>query len=73
MEKRKLARKRAGEGSLPDLLDRLELALKWMPDCAPVCKALSDLNRRLGAVSEISIAPTRRRRQSGMESLPLLS
>jgi hypothetical protein len=79
MQQRKLARKRAGEGSLPELLDWLELALIGMPDRGHVCKALSDVNRRLGSVSEISTARTRRpalarrRDNSGIESQPLLS
>ena len=79
MRQRKLARKRAGEGSLPELLDRPELALIGMPDRAHVRKALSDVNRRLGSVSEISTArtrrpaPARRRNKLGIGSLPLFS
>jgi hypothetical protein len=79
VQKRKLARKRAGEASLPEVLDRLELALIGMPDRAQVCKALSEVNRRLGSVSKISAgrtsrpAPARRRDKSGIESLSLFS
>jgi hypothetical protein len=79
MQKRKLARKRAGEVSLPELLDRLELALTAIPARTSLSRALSDLKRRLGSVSEKSTVPTRRsmsmqaRRQTVVESLQLFS
>jgi hypothetical protein len=60
MEKRKLARKRAGEVSLPELLDRLELVLTGMPPRTSLCRALSDLNRWLGSASEVAAARTSR-------------
>ncbi|MGF6902635.1 hypothetical protein P3T22_003914 [Paraburkholderia sp. GAS348] len=44
MKKRKFARKRAGEVSLPELRGRLELALIEVPARISVCRALSDLN-----------------------------
>lgn len=37
--------------SLPELLDQLELALTGTPARMSVCRALSDLNRRLGPTS----------------------
>ena len=40
--------KESGGVSLPELLDRLELALTGAPTRASVCRELSDLNRRLG-------------------------
>lgn len=79
MRKRKFAGKMTGESSLPELLNRLELALAGMPDRPSVCKALSDLNKRLGSVgghapSRTSrSAPSRRQRQTAVESLPLFS
>jgi hypothetical protein len=79
MQNRKLARKWAGEASLPELLDRLELALTGMPARTSVCSALSDLNRRLGSASAKAATrtsrsvPPRRRRQAVAESLPLFS
>lgn len=79
MQQRKFARKRAGEVSLPELLDRLELALSAMPARTSVCGALSDLNRRLGSASGKAVArtsrsaPSRRRRESVVESLLLFS
>jgi hypothetical protein len=79
MQKRKFARKRVGEVSLPDLLDQLELALTGTPARTSVCRALSDLNRRLGsgsgktAARAIRSVPSRRRRQMNAESLPLFS
>jgi hypothetical protein len=79
MQKRKFTRKRAGEVNLPELLDRLELALTEMPARTAVCRALSDLNRRLGSTSEKTAARTsrstspRRRRQTAVESLSLFS
>ncbi|NPT62486.1 hypothetical protein [Paraburkholderia elongata] len=60
MRKRKLARKRAGEVNLPELLDRLELALTGTPVRMSVCRALSDLNRRLGSTSDKTAARTSR-------------
>ncbi len=48
MQKRKFARKSAGEVNLPELLDRFELALTGTPARTSLCRALSDLNRRLG-------------------------
>ncbi|MGF6998779.1 hypothetical protein P3T25_007160 [Paraburkholderia sp. GAS32] len=79
MQKRKFARKSAGEVNLPELLDRLELALTGTPARTSVCRALSDLNRRLGSTSEkIAARPgrspsPRRRRQTAVESLSLFS
>ncbi|PRY07947.1 hypothetical protein B0G73_10340 [Paraburkholderia sp. BL25I1N1] len=81
MRKRKFAGKMTGESSLPDLLNRLELALAGMPDHTSVCKALSDLNRRLGSPGEQASVrsgrPTASRRprprQMAMQSLPLFS
>jgi len=79
MKKRKFARKGAGEVSLPELLDRLERTLTEMPARISVCRALSDLNRRLGSTNGKAAArtgrttPSRRRRQSAVESLPLFS
>jgi hypothetical protein len=79
MQKREFVRKRAGEVNLPDLLDRLELALTGTPARASVCRALSDLNRRLGSTSwKTAARPSRstsprRRRQTTVESLPLFS
>ncbi|MGF7000148.1 hypothetical protein P3T25_008537 [Paraburkholderia sp. GAS32] len=79
MQKRNFARKRAGGASLPELLDRLELALTGAPARTSVCRALLDLNWRLGSTSEKTAARTsrsassRRRRQTTVESLPLFS
>jgi hypothetical protein len=79
MQKRKFSRTSAGEASLPELLDRLELALTGIPPRTSLCRALSDLNRRLGSASEKTAAWTsrspspRRRRQIAVESLPLFS
>lgn len=81
MRKRKFAGKMTGESSLPELLNRLELALVAMPDRTSVCKALSDLNKRLGSVGESTPARTcrsaasrrQRQRQTAVESLPLFS
>lgn len=79
MRKRKFAGKMTGESSLPELLNRLEAALVAMPDRTSVCKALSDLNKRLGSVGEYVPARTcrpaasRRQRQTAVESLPLFS
>ena len=79
MQKRKYARKRAGGVSLPELLAQLELALTGAPTRASACRALSDLNRRLGSTSGKTAARAsrstspRRRRQTAVESLPLFS
>jgi hypothetical protein len=79
MEKRKLARRWAGEVSLPELVDRLELALTEMPPGASVFKALSVLSYRLGSASgpgaEQKSRPgvSRRARHTAVESLPLFS
>ncbi|SFU24044.1 hypothetical protein SAMN05192563_1024114 [Paraburkholderia aspalathi] len=51
MQKREFVRKRSGEVNLPELLDQLELALAGTPARKSVCRALSDLNRRLGSAS----------------------
>ena len=79
MQKRKFAGKRAGGVSLPELLDELELALAGTPARTSVCRALSDLNPRLGSASgkiaaraSRSTSP-RRRRQTTVESLPFFS
>jgi hypothetical protein len=79
MQKPKFARKRAGGVSLPELLDQLELALAGTPVRTTVCRALSDLNRRLGSASGETAARAsrsatpRRRRQTAVETLPLFS
>lgn len=79
MQKRKYARKSAGTVSLPELLDRLELALTGTPARVSVCRALSDLNRGLGSTSEKTAGgrsrsgSPRRRRQTAVETLPLFS
>ena len=79
MQKRKFEQKRDDDVSLPELLDRLELALTETPARLSVCQALSDLNRRLGAVCEKTGVRTRRstsaRRPRTMvvESLSLFS
>lgn len=79
MQKRKFARKRAGEVNLPELLNLLELALTGTPARTSVCRALSDLNRRLGSASGKTAARAsrsaspRRPRQTAIESLPLFS
>jgi hypothetical protein len=79
MRKRKFARKGAGEASLRELLDRLEQALTEMPARTSVCRALSDLTRRLGSASDKATArpcrsnPARRQGQPAVESLPLFS
>jgi hypothetical protein len=79
MQKRKFAQKRADDVSLPELLDRLELALTGAPARLSVCQALSDLNRHLGSACEKTgartrrSAPTRRRRKMVVESLSLFS
>ena len=79
MKKRKFARTREDEVSLPELLDRLELALTEVPPRMSDCRVLSDLNRRLGSTNEKAaartgrITPSRRRRQCAVESLPLFS
>jgi hypothetical protein len=79
MQQRKPARTSAAEVGLVELLDRLELALTKMPARISVCKALSDLNRRLGSSRGQPAARTgrpvspRRRRSAVVESLPLFS
>jgi hypothetical protein len=80
MHKRKLARNLAGEASLPELLDRLELTLAGVPAGTSVCKALFDLNRRLGssgghvaARSRRAAPAPRRDRMAAAESLSLFS
>ncbi|WP_175153840.1 hypothetical protein [Paraburkholderia ultramafica] len=60
-----------------ELLDRLELTLTEIPARTSICKALSDLNRRLGstrgkpAARASRPASPRRRRSAVVESLPL--
>jgi hypothetical protein len=77
MKKRKLATKTAGESSLPELLNRLELALPRVLDRASVDKALSELSTRLGSVGNERPAragrpaPSRCRRKNVVESLSL--
>ena len=80
MHKRKLARTRAGEASLPELLDQLELTLAGTSAGTSVCKALFDLNRRLGssggyvaARSRRAAPAPRRERRMALESLSLFS
>lgn len=79
MQKRTLARKRSGGMSLPELLSQLELALAGTLARTSVCRALSDLNRRLrSATGKTSAracrtASPRHRRQPVVESLPLFS
>jgi hypothetical protein len=79
MEKRKLARRWAGEVSLPELVDRLELALTEVTPGASVFKALSVLSLRLGspgetgAVQKSRSGVSRRARHTAVESLPLFS
>jgi hypothetical protein len=79
MHKRKLAGTRAGEASLPELLDQLELTLAGMSAGTSVSKALFDLNRRLGspgghmAARSRRAAPAQRRNRIVVESLPLFS
>lgn len=77
MQKRTFARKRVGEVNLPELLGLLELALAGTPARASVCRALSDLNRRLGSASGKTAARASRsatprcRRQTVVDTLPL--
>ena len=79
MQKRKFSRAGAGEASLPELLDQLELTLAGTPVRVAVCRALSDLNRRLGSASGKAAAmpirskPPRHQGQHAVESLPLFS
>jgi hypothetical protein len=72
MRKQKLARKRVSEGSLPELLDRLELALMKMLDRAPVQSTVGcESSARPGqpgldrtdqsTVAGVSTTPVRRR------------
>jgi len=78
MQKRKLLQKTGSEGSLPELLNRLELALAETRARMSLCRALSDLNRRLDSARKKTpvrisrSASPRPRRQSVVESLPLL-
>jgi hypothetical protein len=51
MQQRERARDSVAEAGLVELLDRLDLALMQMPARPSVCRALSDLNYRLGAAS----------------------
>ncbi|NPT62613.1 hypothetical protein [Paraburkholderia elongata] len=79
MQKRMSVQKRGSDGSLPELLNRLELALAETPARTSVCRALLDLNRRLDSArketpARISrFASPRRRRQPVVESLSLFS
>jgi hypothetical protein len=79
MQQRKRARKLAAEVGLVELLDRLELALTEIPARTSICKALSDLNQRLGstggkpAARPSRLACPRRQRSAVVESLPLFS
>jgi hypothetical protein len=77
MQKRKFARRWAAEVSLPELVDRLELALTEVPPGACVFKALSALSHRLGSASgpgaeqKRRSGASRRARHTSVESLPL--
>lgn len=79
MQMRKLANASAVAGGLVELLDQLELALADSSPRKPVCNALFDLNRRLGAgvTSKPARAKrtgsVRRERRAVVESLPLFS
>lgn len=79
MQKRQFTRKRVGDASLTELMDRLELALTGMPARASVFRALADLNTRLdptgqkAGVSGSRSASPRRRRPNSVESLSLFS
>ncbi|CAE6861760.1 hypothetical protein R75465_07702 [Paraburkholderia aspalathi] len=79
MRKRKFERTGAEEASLRELLDRLEQALTEMPARTSVCRALSDLTRRLSSASDKTAArpsrwnPARRQGQPAVKSLPLFS
>ncbi|WP_074772084.1 hypothetical protein [Paraburkholderia fungorum] len=80
MQMRKLANVSAAAGGLVELLDQLELALADSSPRKPVCKALFDLNRRLGT-DLTDRPPTRAKRRASaqrgrravVESLPLFS
>lgn len=80
MQMRELANPNAAPVGLVELLDRLELALTHSSPRTPVCKALFDLNRRLGT-DTLGTAPVRRKRAVArrrerlvvVESLPLFS
>lgn len=80
MQMRKLANVSAAAGGLVELLDQLELALADSSPRKPVCKALFDLNRRLGTgvtdkppARAKRTASARRERRVVVESLPLFS
>lgn len=80
MQMRKLANASAVTGGLVELLDQLELALADSSPRKPVCNALFDLNRRLGAgvtgkppARTKRTASIRRERRAVVESLPLFS
>ncbi|MGF6758951.1 hypothetical protein P3T16_006379 [Paraburkholderia sp. GAS42] len=79
MQTRNFAHSRTTETNLPALLDQLEVALKVTPPRTALCRALSELNRSLGAASDKAAArtsrraPSRRRREMVVESLPLFS
>lgn len=77
MRKRRSAGKVAGELNLPVLVDKLELALVAIPDRTSVCRALSDLDQRLGSrggkafARAVRSTPMRPQPQTVAESLPL--
>jgi hypothetical protein len=72
MQKRKFARRWAAEVSLPELVDRLELALTEVPPGACVFKALSfESPSWLGAEQKRRSGASRRARHTSVESLPL--
>ncbi|CAD6554288.1 hypothetical protein LMG28140_05469 [Paraburkholderia metrosideri] len=82
MQKRKLVRAGAATGGLVELLDQLELALADLPPRAPVCKALLELNRRLGTGANVNTLVRTRQARTGsarrapraaVESLSLFS
>jgi hypothetical protein len=79
MQKPKLVAKMTEEASLPELLNRLELALPEILDRASVDKALVDLTNRLSSVDGKRPtrtgrpAPARRRHQIVVESFSLFS
>lgn len=72
-------RRTVGEVSLPELVERVALALTEMRPGSSVLNALSILSRGLGPASETAAAKTsrsraaRRVRQTAVESLPLFS
>lgn len=78
MPNRKFVRERARETSLPEMLTRLELASTGIPARKSVCRALLEVNKRLGSVGGKAFVSTNRsasprRRQSAAESLPLFT